>query len=364
MSTGTGSLKSKLNLGWINLQDIGSAWTSTLAMTSPRWLKRMFINELPTAILRPTSDGLELVQEDGFQAIRPGSKEAARLSKGHKIDIALRPDQIFQRQRWLPLASSRRWRSTLDLDFQTNAPFSANEVVTDVFLVDIAPTTKRGLIKHGICKVETIRDAIAKCQQAGLTPSKIGVFDPDTSSVQYNFLPRSSFGQLSVQANWANLCLFGLILGLGLAGTTNYLSGLTARRAEVSALVLASKERALPILQQQEEAVNLVAQDEFLRSNFLDRRRFNNVYEALTQSLPDGTRLESLNYDPDRVRITGYTDNSDTIIASLESAQLINRAAFSAPLRRNTRFNSDHFQIEISLSNSVDEIQLTGLATR
>lgn len=364
MSTGPNLLKSKLQLVWINLLDLGSAWISTLSTTSPSWLKRFFVHEKPTAILRPTTEGLELVEAGGFRPLEPGSKETARLSKSHHIEVALRPDQVFQRQRWLPLASSRRWRSTLDLDFQSNAPFSANEVISDVHLVEIAPTTKRGLIKHGVCKVETVKDALEKCREVGIIPNRVGIFDTDTDSLHFNFLPRSAFGHFSKKANWTNIGMMGLIMAFGVFSTTAYLNQLTGHEEDMQVRVAASKARALPVLQQQEEAISLIEEDKFLRERFSDRRRFLNVYEELTLSLPQGTQLESLNYNPGLVRITGYTDNSDTIIGDLEAAQLVERAAFTAPLRRNTQHNRDHFQIEVSLSNTSEPIKLTELAGR
>lgn len=335
-------LQSRLRLAKSEILGFFRWWAITLVETAPRWLIGVVSKDVQTQRLLFKSGSL--YAPDGKAVIAPAAGSLGQ------VNIVLDGSDVFFRERWLPVASRHRWQAIMDFDFLSNAPFDANEICSDVELLELDENRELGRVRHAVCKHETVGLALSAARKTGLKPARISVCDADGGSIHFNFLKQPTLQFLSQRMDKLNVALIALV-ALGTVSVA--LNATAANQTEIAELEKQEavlRQTAKPVLQKHGEVLHLIELDTWLRHVFENPTRFANLYEDVTLHMPEGTWLESLSYNDESLFMTGQTHDADDMVERLEKSELIDRAEFTTPLIRNARTGTDRFQMKLSLS--------------
>jgi general secretion pathway protein L len=283
------------------------------------------------------------VAEGDFAAL--ASAKLPRDLASAPVELRLDAARVLSKTVQLPAAGRQYLDAIVAHQLERMTPWSADRVVFDYTLAGDAPA---GAGQVAVRLVATSRElfdeALARLAAAGLRPSVVGTSEDPlerASPVDLSRAGRSGRRDRLRRAVIVSLAALAL-LGAGLSGAAAWrLSALNAEasrlqqeisaaRKEIAAAVsgMALAEGRGRLLAQKREALPMVV--------LLDR---------LSALIPTGTYLTELAVTGGELRLAGLSGDAPSLIQTLEDADILADAHFTAPTTRDEEAGRDRFEI-------------------
>jgi general secretion pathway protein L len=203
-------------------------------------------------------------------------------------------------------------------------------------------------VSLAIVRRELVDTAIAELQSAGLRVRHARIDDPqggheDRLSASASRSPkRGKANQLSLLLAAVTICLLATDACIRIAhqhavieGLSNQAAELHASAAQVSLVrfdVEACKHRIEFLVTQRSQA------------------SLGAILAKVTQLLPDGTWLYSMDFDGHQLQLQGYSTDASSLVARFDASALFSGAAFRAPMTQGPLPSLQQFDLSMNLS--------------
>lgn len=339
------------------------SWRKLLRMGAGRVL----LQREGTALRVRSDDGEEL--RDVLQVpvfATPAASADGLTSDGNAhamLDATLKPALRHAPRWWLiaaaqglrrtldmPAAATSRLRDVVGFEIERQTPFTADAVLFDARV--LGPSSRDGHVQVELAVVP--RDALAPLLAASGTGALAGVDLADSSGMPlgYNLLPVAERAQRRDALRSVHWVLMALALLFCIAWMWQLLDNRRAAADALEAEVSLLAERARTASAQRAQLVTLVQGQAFLDNSRAARPTNVEVLEALTRSLPDGTSLERMAIEGERLSITGQSDQAAALVGLLEGQPLWRSPSLSGALQADPRSRRDRFTIIAELNTS------------
>lgn len=326
-------------------------WGQALLVCLPRCLRHWWARRRPLLVVSPRGDDAELALEllgerEAVGAIDLRTGGPATIGDGRqpwsRVVLELPATSVLVRGLTLPVQVRDNLRQVIHYEMDRLTPFQPGEVYTDVRVVGPLARGTKVALELAVCRRDQVADWLDRLREAG-APATVLTWPQAWPGA--NLLPaaerprRPAFG--------AGVGLLLLVLVLGLAGAALYTP-------------LLQQERALADLQQQLQRLRAEAVEvEDLRAE-LERARLGSVevlehkatqprmtdlLRDLTELLPDGTWVQTLNYGNGEVDLRGESSQATALIARLEQAPTISEVSFRSPVMQVATSGQERFHM-------------------
>lgn len=271
------------------------------------------------------------------------SSHAAELPRALLLPTAV----ALRRELTLPAAAAERLRDVVGFEIDRQTPFSADAVVFDVRVVGRRATqldaelvaVPRQAMEAQLTRLGPIAGTLTGVDVAGADGAPLGV----------NLLPpeRRHRRPDPWQAwNWALLAV--AIVGLGLSlwlvlGNRTQAAEALERRLERDA---APARRAAA---QRQQLVSLIEGQAFLDNARRERPAAVEVIDELARRLPDGTYLEKLAIEGERLTLIGLSNEAPALIGRLQGSPLWRSPALTGALQPDPSSGRDRFTLSAEI---------------
>lgn len=335
-------------------------WCRSMAGWLPARLRARLAAAQQRLLLQATADGqLQLWLErdgqlDAVGTIAPPASaaqfEAALAPAARALPCwwLLPPGQVLQRPLRLPAATLPRLHAVVGFEIDRQTPFAADQVSHDVRLLEQGGEQLRAELV--VLPRNVLEQALAAA--AGLSARLAGIDAADAAGrpLGVNLLPpaqrlrRRNTRWLPALA----VAVLGMVL-LGLAGERILLNRAEAV-ATLQAEVQAQARQAREVAGQRQQLQALVDGARFFQQQRDARPTTVEVWEELSQRLPDGTVLEKLSIEGDQLQLIGLSDQASALVGLLDGSALWHRPALSGVLQAEAGQRRDRFTLGATLA--------------
>jgi len=177
----------------------------------------------------------------------------------------------------------------------------------------------------------------------------IDVAGPDGVPLQVNLLPLSQ--RQNIRDPWQTWNLAFAAVAVIAAGLALW-QVLENRRAAADAFDAEVEREAVPARRaaaQQQELVNLIEGQAFLQRTRAARPTAVEVMDELSRRLPDGSYLEKLAIEDDRLTLIGLSNEAPALIGRLQDSKLWHSPALAGALQTDPVTHKDRFTLTAEL---------------
>lgn len=362
-SRGLGRLAARLGPQATSLRGLLAWWGRALAAWLPVRLRRALGVDRGRLLLVPVADGeVDLrLQRDGELhelgrlpglADASGDDPLAAVLSPAAVDLprwlVLPAGSSLVRRLAVPGAAADRLRDVMRFELDRQTPFAAEDVVYDARLM--------GRRSDGQLDVELVAAPRTRVEPllAMLGPlsgrlAGIDVLEADGRPRGANLLdPAARRRQRDPWSVWNRV-----LAGVGIVAiAATLVTILDNRRQAAHDLDAAVRQRARParLAAQQRQSLTDLVQGQA----FLDRRRAElpttvEVMDELSRRLPDGTYLEKLAMEGDRMTLIGLSNQAPSLVNRLEGAPLWRSPALAGALQPDPATGRDRFTLTADL---------------
>lgn len=337
-------------------------WADALVAWLPmRWRIALGLDR-GRLLLQPDGDAVQLRLQDG-----QGLRDLARLpalagtdtgSASAMLQSLLNP-AVHDLPRWLvlpaalvlrrrmplPAAAGDRLRDVIGFEIDRQTPFSADSVAFDARVLGRRES-------DGQIDVELVAVPRAALEQAQATLGDVSaglagidVLGADGAPLQVNLLAPSQRRQQADPWRTWNLALAALA---ALALAAALWQTLHNRRAAADAFETVTGkqvESARRVSLQRQQLVDMVQGQAFLDRARAGRPTMVEVLDDLTRRLPDGTNLEKVAIESDRITLIGRSNEAAGLVGRLEGSKLWRAPALTGALQPDPRTGRDIFTL-------------------
>ncbi|KRG82997.1 general secretion pathway protein GspL [Stenotrophomonas daejeonensis] len=261
------------------------------------------------------------------------------------VGVALRRPML------LPAAAGERLRDVVGFEIDRQTPFAASAVYYDARL--------RGRRDDGQLNVELVavpcgelERAVAALGEVAEGLAGVDVADGDERLLDVNLLPLAARGGGRDRQARLGLVLAAVALLATIATAWQVLenrrAAAAARAAEVEALAVDARR----VVAQREALSELVESVAFLERTRAERPTVTEVLDELSRRLPDGTYLEKLSIEGERMSLIGLSGEAPALVARLEGARQWRNPALSGALQPDPRTRHDRFTLVAGLAGT------------
>lgn len=268
---------------------------------------------------------------------------------------------VLQKKLSLPLATEENLRNVLAFEMDKQTPFSHEQVYFDYKVEERDKIKGEIRVNLVIAQRKTIDNLLDTFKNYGLTVSVIDVWDesvPGNSHMKpivFNLLPTpqrkkrsTKKGKIYYRLSFLFLALFILVIGLPLMNKQRIIADLEKQISQ-------TKTVAFQVQRIHEDAVALLAQNQFFEQKRKKLPAIIDVLNELTRILPDTTSLTQFNVVGNKLKIHGESTNSSELIGIIEKSIYFNGAKFSSPITRNPKNNKERFLIAVQIGGETQQ---------
>ncbi|MFC4729305.1 PilN domain-containing protein [Coralloluteibacterium thermophilus] len=337
-------------------------WRQRLAECLPaRW--RGLLGRGPTRVFcRVEPDALALwsddaaagerlrIPADALEGVRPALEAAWRRERRPRW-LLLPAAQVLRRRMSLPLAAGERLREVLGFELDRQTPFRADQVHFDFRLLGRDVERRQLDVELVVLPRAALDAALARmgAMAADLDGVDVEAADAPQGRLGLNLLPSDRRAQRRDPARPLKA-----VLGLTAVLATGFAlwQTLENRRDAVEALRAAVAERRAEA--QQVQALRTRLEDSAGGASFLAEQRNARpgmvaLLDDLTRRIPDGTSLERLVVNGDRVSMIGLSDQASALVAGLQASPLLDAPALSGSVQNDARSGRERFTLVAGL---------------
>lgn len=263
--------------------------------------------------------------------------------------LLLPAGSALRRRLSLPAAAAERLRDVVGFEIERQTPFAADAVAFDARV--IARREAGGPIDAELVAVPR---AALDPQLAALGPlapalAGIDVAGADGAPLQINLLPPAQRQHIRDPWRTWNLALAAIaIVGIGLA-LWQVLENRRDAADDFDAQVEREAAPARRAAAQQQELVNLIEGQAFLQRTRAARPTAVEVVDELSRRLPDGTYLEKLAIEDNRLTLIGLSNEAPALIGRLQDSKLWRSPALTGALQTDPTTRKDRFTLTADL---------------
>jgi len=264
------------------------------------------------------------------------------------VIIQVSPRAVLKRTLSLPLSARFRLREILANDLDRQSPIDPSKVLFTYRILSIERASARLLVSLMIVRREVVDTALARLQSAGLRIRHARIAGPQgghedrLSASGSTSAKMGRSNQLSIFLAALTICLVVTDACIRIAHQHTVIEDL---RNEAAALHASAVQASLL-------RVDVEAADH--RNEFLVLQRnqvsVGEILAEVTQLLPDGTWLYSLDFDGHQVQLQGYSSDASSLVARFDTSVMFSDAAFRAPMTQGPLPSLQQFDLSMNLS--------------
>lgn len=337
-------------------------WKRGLAAWLPARWRLLFGLAPDRLLLSREADGLRLCRQNDVEihdlAQAPLPLRAADLDALLNPRLARLPrwlvlpaGAVLRRRLSLPAAAAERLRDVAGFEIDRQTPFPAAAVRYDARILqrradgqldaELVVAPRREL--DGI--LETLGDA-------GNDLAGVDVADAAGKPLGVNLLPIESRGRRRDPLQGWNLLLAAVAALALVVAAWQVLQNRRAAADRFAASVEAKAVDARRVAAQRQRLADLVEGAAFLDRTRAARPTALEVMDELSRRLPEGTYLEKLSIEDDRLLLIGLSNEASALVARLEGSKLWRTPALTGALQRDPRSRRDRFSLTAELAGA------------
>lgn len=277
-----------------------------------------------------------------------------RLRKDGARAVLLLPDTASTSKILaLPLAAEENLRQVISFEMDRLTPFKADQVYFDYEIIEKDPDQKRLRLRLVVAPRQRIDQIVGQIMPWGIRPEAAMFKDAGDQKILRHQIGLSASGDREGRSSRRRM-------NLGLALLTIVLL------VAVIAIPIRHKQQTLDELQQSiektrdaaQEAARMRAELEQLSSGskYLAKRKHDTplvieTLDRLAELIPDTAWLNRLQLNGKELNIQGQAVATTILIERLESSEHFTAAAFTSPVKQNSRTNKEQFNLTVEVSS-------------
>lgn len=241
----------------------------------------------------------------------------------------------------MPAAVLPHLRDAVGFEIERQTPFPAEAVLYDARVLGPSARAEHVRVELAVVPRERVAPLLANLADV----AGVDLADSDGSPLGLNLLPPAQRLRPRDRLRFWHWLLAALALLLGIAGMAQLLDNRrqAADRLEQQVGLLAERARNASV--QRAQLVGLIEGQAFLDASRQARAPSILIIEELSRRLPDGTSLERLALEGDRLSMTGQSTQAASLVAQLEGSPLWRSPALSGALQVDARSRRDRFTL-------------------
>lgn len=338
---------------------LAQRWRDTLVECLPRPVRRWLALRNPRLVVRPHGDDAELLLQIGAEREPVGGLD---LRTGGTITAALaRPPKQGWRETWLELPADRVLlrRTTLPAQVKDNlhqvvrfeldrlTPFAAKDVYFDARTLGFLARGTKLDVQVAVVRRDAAADWLDRLREARSPAARLAWVGAWAGA---NLLPREERPKPQRLRSLVTPLLWLLVLGLVAAVL---LTPLWQKQRALEALD-AELRRVRSAAIEVEEVREALERARLGSVEVLNRKReqprMTDLLRELTDLLPDGTWVQTLNFREGDVDARGESDQATALIGLLEQGPGIDAVRFRSPVMQVASTGQERFHISFDYS--------------
>jgi general secretion pathway protein L len=342
--------------------DLLRRWKDTLIGCLPRRLRRWLALRNPLLVVVPEGDDATLWRQLGDERepiggldLRTGGPLSSVVAGGTKGSrgawretcLELPAPQVLSRTVVLPVQVKDNLRQVLGYEIDRLTPFKPVEVYYDA---RVRGTSARGTkvdVQLAVCRRDEVADWLDRLREAGSPASRLswaGAW-PGANLLPPELRPRPRrFG--SWLGRLLALCLLLLLAAVLITPIWQKTRELETLTGELRRVRIAAQEVEQVRDDLERARLGSVAVLERKR----EQPRMTDLLRELTDLLPDGTWVQTLNYREGEVDIRGESNQATALIGLLEQGPGISEVSFRSPVMQVAATGQERFHISFQYS--------------
>ena len=346
------------------LRDFRGWWARSLAAWLPERVRDLFGLSPQRLLLRRRGDAIELAlwRGDRLRPLAdlpvpdPGAADPWSALLSQRMAqvprwLLLPAQAVLRRRLTLPGAAAERLREVLGFEIDRQTPVTAAEVSYDARVL-----ARRG---DGQLDVELVVAPKATLERAledigALAPTLAGIDVADAEGMPLGINLMTGAQHRRRDDPWRGrhlvlLLVAALALFLGLwQMLANREAAADVFQQQVDQAVLQARGASL----ERRQLVDLIEGGAFLQAQRAGRPTMVEVMDELARRLPDGTTLEKLSIEGDRVLLIGLSSEASALVGRLQGSPLWSEPALAGALQPDPRTRSDRFTLTAKLASA------------
>lgn len=267
------------------------------------------------------------------------------------VEVRLDGGRVLSKTLQLPAASRGYLDAVVTNQLERMTPWAADRVVFDYKLAEEGASSPDQISVRLVATSRDVFDAtMARLSAAGIQPALVGTSeDPLEETSAVNLLHTDRSGRRDkLRRRIATALLAILAIGLIGSGLSSWrLYGVNAEAAEVQDQMDAARrviEEARSKAEHSEDYARLLASKQ-------KALPMVTLLEELSKVLPASTYLTELGVQRDEVRLAGYSSDAPALIGILDGADHLSDVHFAAATTRGDNDSRDRFEIVAHLQS-------------
>jgi general secretion pathway protein L len=330
----------------------------------PRVLKRWIALRNPRLVVQPQGDDalvlLQVADERepvGGMDLRTGGSLTSVLANPPKRGwretwLELPADQVLLRRAALPAQVRDNLRQVLAYEIDRLTPFAPNDVYFDARVIGPTARGTKLNVELAVVRRDAAADWLERLREGRSPASRLAWMGAWTGA---NLLPREEqprparFGALATQ---------GLVALVALLAVAALASPLWQKR-QAQDLLDAELKRVRAAAVEVEDVRAALERARLGSVEVLNRKREHprmvDLLREVTDLLPDGTWVQTLNFRDGEVDIRGESDQATALIGMLERGPGISAVRFRSPVMQVASTGQERFHISFQYARPVQE---------
>jgi len=260
----------------------------------------------------------------------------------HRTVLRLPADAVLTRRASFPAQVREKLPQVIRLELDRLSPFSADQVVYDFIPLPSAKGDTRIAVELALCRRDRVADWVRRLAEAG---SPIDQITWEGAWPKANLLPAEERPRRRRPLINGVRLLVLLILLLLVAAVATPLWQKSRLLEALDAEVNKARSQAVQVdevrksLEQARQGSTAVLQRKW------DEPHVLNLLRELTESIPDDTWVQSLEYQNPEVQLRGESGQATALIGLLEEAPGIDGVSFRSPVTQVARTGKERFNL-------------------
>ena len=250
----------------------------------------------------------------------------------------------------LPAAAAERLRDVVGFEIDRQTPFSADAVAFDARVLGRRDSDGQLDVELVAVPLNALNPHLIALGPLATTLAGIDVAANDGAPLGINLLPPAQRSRRGDPWRVWNAALAGIAL-VAIAATLWQLLG--NRRDAADAFEQALAKRAEPARQadaQRQQLQGLIEGQAFLDQTRAARPTAVEIIDELSRRLPDGTYLEKLAIEDERLTLIGLSNEAAALIGRLQGSELWRLPALAGALQPDPASGRDRFTLTATLT--------------
>ena len=305
---------------------------------------------------------VRVLHADGRETIWLGGELAPRENNPAAIfdAIELPEDLLLRRTLHVPAMSQAQTAQAIELDLRSASPFAAADMVWGYSAQSNGLEIEAVLVslKQATQYIGTQQHRLA----AATSAPEVWVFTPQGRPIVLAGWGEARRAQHGAKRRYIAYGLLASALCLIAAMSVTPTMQLRLRAIDAVYAYDDAQVRTAPLMGQREAFVRSIDELENLRGMLLERVDPMPLFEAITQTLPDDTSLQSLQVQGLKVTLNGLTSNAATLMQLLGAKNGFKDVRAPSAATRSPGATAENFIVEFQLDPSVFSMAASGPA--